>query len=89
MTREEAKEAILTSGGQIIGVEFIKRTTGEVRQMVCRTSVHKHLKGGERAYDFVEKDVLPVFDMQKMAYRCIPTEGITRVKVAGQWEEVK
>ena len=55
MTRDDAVRHILASGGEFVGVEFTKRTTGEVRQMNCRLGVKKHLKGGEQAYDPVAK----------------------------------
>ena len=32
--------------GRVFGVRFIKRTTGEVRDMNCRGGVRKHLRGG-------------------------------------------
>ncbi len=62
--------------GQIFSVVFKKRTNGEIRKMRCRMGVTKYLKGGERAYDFKEKNLLPVFDLEKGEYRSIPIEAI-------------
>lgn len=72
------------SEGTIFRCDFIKRTTGEYRIMVARLGVKKHLKGGDAPYDFNEKKLLPVFDMQKQAYRSIPFEGIKYLKVRGR-----
>jgi len=74
----------LVSDGQIFTVEFIKRTTGELRKLNCRIGVKKHLKGGKAAYNAAEKQLLTVFDMSANGYRSIPLEGIQRVSVGGQ-----
>ena len=55
----------LVKDGQIFSVEFIKRTDGSLRHMVCRLGVKKHLKGGSAAYDAKEHDLLTVFDMER------------------------
>ena len=74
----------LVSDGKIFSVEFIKRTTGELRRMTCRIGVKKHLKGGEKAYSAAQKRLLTVFDMDAKGYRSIPLEGIQSVSVGGQ-----
>jgi hypothetical protein len=43
-------------------VEFIKRSTGELRKMRCRFGVKKHLKGGTQNYEPREHDLLSVWD---------------------------
>lgn len=88
MTIQEAVEFITGTNGKIFSVEFIKRSTGELRLMLCRTGVKSHLKGGELKYDAVEKGLVTVFDMSKNAYRAINISGIQRIKVAGEWEAV-
>lgn len=88
MNREEAKEAILSSGGQIFGVRFKKRTTGEERTMCCRLGVKSHLKGGEASYSFENKGLISCFDFSKKDYRCIPIEGILEVTINGQTFQV-
>ncbi len=89
MNRKEAVEAIRMSGGAIFGVEFIKRSTGEMRVMSCRLGVKSHLRGGEPAYNFAEKGLISVFDMgNKNAYRCVPIEGIVAVTISGCREVV-
>jgi len=52
------------AGERIFSVDFIKRTTGEPRTMVCRLGVKKGQVGGEIPFDVVEKGLLPVFDLQ-------------------------
>lgn len=93
ITVEKAKEILnahrANGNGRIFTVTFIKRTTGEKRVMNARFAVKKHLKGGERAYDFDKKNVIGVFDVQKGGYRVIAAEGITNIKVGGTEYEVK
>lgn len=74
----------LVSDGSIFYVEFIKRSTGALRKMKCRTGVKKHLKGGKKAYSSAAKGLLTVFDMETKGYRSIPIEAIKRLTVGGQ-----
>ena len=74
----------LVSDGAIFSVRFIKRSTGEVRNMTCRLGVKKHLKGGNRAYDPKQHNLLAVFDMAKKGYRSIPVDAIQALTVNGQ-----
>jgi hypothetical protein len=69
--------------GRIFGVYFVKRTTGEVRHMVCRTGVTKHLKGGNKAYDAASKLLLTVYDVQKEGYRSIPLDAVIQIEHHG------
>ena len=52
--------------------------------MVCRLGVKKHLKGGELAFDAKAMNLLPVFDMQKEAYRMINISTLIQLKINGQ-----
>lgn len=74
----------LVSDGGIFSVEFIKRTDGSLRKMVCRLGVKKHLKGGTKAYDAKKQNLLTVFDMEKGGYRSIPIEAVRSLSVNGQ-----
>ena len=74
----------LVSDGKIFSVDFIKRSTGELRTMTARMGVRKHLKGGNKAYNPSQHNLLTVFDMDKRGYRSIPVEAIQRLSVGGQ-----
>lgn len=88
MTLAQALLYIANSSGRIFCVEFVPRTKNELRQMTCRLGVRRHLKNGPAAYKPAEKGLVWVFDMTKQAYRSIPTEGLLRVKIDGEWQEV-
>ena len=75
------------SDGKIFKVIFIKRTTGEFREMSCRRGVTKELLGGDLPYDPLEKNLLTVYDLEKQAYRTIPFEGIREVHHHGKVEK--
>jgi len=53
----------LVSDGNIY-VEFIKRSTGTLRKMKCRTGVKKHLKGDKKGYSSAARGLHTVFDME-------------------------
>ena len=88
---EMVKKLIAENKDKIFSVVFKKRTTGEMRVMNCRRFVKRDLAGGKQSYNFTEKNLLPVFDMnafnrrgKKGSYRCIPLENIINVKVSGK-----
>jgi hypothetical protein len=89
ISRKKAVAFIDGRHGKVFSVVFVKRTTGEEREMVCRQGVTKHLAGGEAAYNFSEKKLIPVYDMRVEGYRSIPVEGIIRIKIDGEWHDVK
>lgn len=66
--------------GKIFSVRFVKRTTGEIRDMVCRTGVHKYLNGGTLPFSPKEKHLFVVYDFQKKAYRMINLDGVLKIK---------
>jgi len=77
MKVRELKE--LVGENNIFTVDFIKKD-GTLRTMNCRLGVKKHLKGGTLAYDAEEKNLLPVFDMVKSAYRNINVSTIIEIR---------
>jgi len=85
----EAAEMIRNSNGAIFGVDFVKRTTGEVRKMTARLGVKKHLKGGEAAYDAAAKNLIFVYDIAAKGYRTIALDAIKAVRFGGEQYEVE
>ena len=71
------------AGNNIFSAQFVKKN-GEVRDMVCRLNVKKHLKGGELKYDAKARNLLPVFDMQKEGYRMINISTLIQLKINGE-----
>ena len=70
-------------GGKFFHVTFVKRTTGESRVMLARMGVQKHLTPSPNrgpAYSPKDYNLLPVYDMQKAAYRSIPLDGIVEIR---------
>lgn len=78
-----AVKLIRATNGKIFTVSFIKKD-GTLRKMNCRLGVTKHLKGGELAFDPKEYDLIPVFDLQKNAYRMINIDTLVEVSVDGE-----
>lgn len=76
-------EIITLAGGTIFTAINVKRN-GETRKYICRLGVRKHLKGGELPYNPAEKDLLPIFDMQKKAYRMIDLKTLKYLRIRGK-----
>lgn len=55
-----------TDNGHIFTVDFVKRTNNELRTMSCRRGVKKGVKGVGQSYDPKAKNLLTVYDMQKL-----------------------
>lgn len=89
-TLREALKFIHESNGKIFSIKFIKRTTGELREMVARTGVKAHLveNPSKPGTDFKSNELIAVFDMQAQSYRSIPIEGIREIKMEGIWRKV-
>jgi hypothetical protein len=73
----------IRKSGMVFRADFVKRTTGETRTMICRCGVKKYLKGGKAAYNFGEKGLLPVYDWNRQGYRSIPIDNIYCIKFGG------
>lgn len=88
MTLQEFVDRARESG-HIFAVEFIKRTDGSIREMLCRTGVTKGTHGGSMGYDPKDHGLLSVYDMQKQGFRSIPVENILHLSMGGQRYERK
>ena len=88
ITQQQAIELIAQTNGSFFNVSFIKRTTGELRNMTCRTGVMKYVSGVGMKYNREEHNLLGVWVSNeglagKEAYRSISIEGITTLKIKG------
>jgi hypothetical protein len=46
--------------GRFFGIEYLKKD-GTYRQMTCRTGVTKRLKGGEKTYSDIDRDMITLW----------------------------
>ena len=80
LQRSEVRSFLEGLKGKFFTVEFIKRSTGELRVMNCTTNYQSKLAGGEAAYDFNAKQLIPVFDLQKKGFRSIPLDAVLVIR---------
>lgn len=85
ITRKQARDLIRNSSGRFFGATFVKRTTGEKREMWCRFAEVGELKGGERR---TTDDLIVVWDDHKKAYRSIPMERLTELRIDGEAHKI-
>tara|TARA_R100001163_G_scaffold59601_1_gene48459 strand:- start:632 stop:940 length:309 start_codon:yes stop_codon:yes gene_type:complete len=86
MTR---KELILkaTENGKVVGLGFIKRSTGKLRTGAFRRGVVKGITGDGLKFKPSEHDLITLYDMNAKGYRNIPLDNLTFVKGLGKrWE---
>ena len=82
--RETAIKMIEDSKGKIFGVTFVKRTTGDMRNMSARLGVSKGVTGEGLKYDPESKQLMTVYDMHKKQYRMLNTETLSQLNMKGQ-----
>jgi hypothetical protein len=68
---------------QVFRVDFIKRTTGELRTMLCQFGVKKHLKGGKAAYNPSKKNLFFIYSSDKQGYRSFGLNDALLLKHGG------
>jgi hypothetical protein len=87
MPIKEVLSFIEETHGRFFSVRFLKRTDGTERTMTCRTGVRSRLSTNpsKKGIDFAANNLLCVFDTQADGYRTIPVEGITAIKIDGEW----
>jgi len=83
MTKDVNVVREFVKNNKIFTATFIKKD-GTTRVMNCRRGVTKGVTGVGLAYDPYEKNLLPVYDMQKGGFRMININTITELKGNGQ-----
>jgi hypothetical protein len=93
LTRTQLQELVKEipyDEASIFTVEFVKRTTGELRVMTARRGVKKKQTGRPNSsgtlglgYNAKSKNLLSVYDMVKKDYRMINCETIRKLKYKG------
>jgi hypothetical protein len=74
------QDIILGSGGRFLTVCFRKRTTGELREMTCRTGVRKGVKGVGMAFTPEQRNLVVVWDVEKRGFRMITLDEVIWVR---------
>lgn len=74
-----------TAGGTFFRVTFVKKN-GEIRNLVGRLGVTKHLVGGQRTTD--PSQFLIVWDTQAKGYRSVNKDSVVCVKIRGKEHSV-
>jgi len=83
---ESAIEVIRKAKGKFFSVEFVKRTTGEVRKMNCRMGVTLGVTGVGKAFNDSDKGLVTVWDAQISQFRSIPLANIIKITSQGvEW----
>jgi hypothetical protein len=81
-----AQQVIGNTKGRFFSVEFIKRTTGEVRKMNCRTGVTLGVTGAGKSFSDSDKGLVTVWDAQISQFRSIPIANIIKITSQGvEW----
>jgi len=74
---------LFESDGKIFSAIYTKKD-GSTRKIVARIGVKKGITGKGMAYNPIERGLLPVYDMQKKAFRMINVNTLSQVNMDGQ-----
>jgi hypothetical protein len=86
MDTTKLREMLRATHGRFFRVQFIKRATGETRQMVARLGVQKSLTGEGLKFNPANRDLMVAWDTGKKNYRMINLRGLTSFKCgAMEW----
>ena len=98
ISKRKAIELIDGTKGKVFTVEFVKRTTGEVRKMNARTRVRNYVNGEGMKYNPSSKNLITVFDMalaktlpkdeRFKAYRHINIDGLINLWADKKYYEI-
>lgn len=85
----QIRALISKTNGHFFKVVFVKRSTGEVREMTARIGVKKYTNGIGLKYDAKSKNLLPVWVSNENldgaeAYRMVDLETILEIKANGK-----
>jgi len=80
MNTNEIKQLV---GNKIFSAVFTKKN-GDLRKILCRLGVKKHLKGGEKKYDTESLNYLTVYSLDSKGYRTINLNTIKQLKANGK-----
>ncbi len=81
ITRKEAMDMIENTKGKVFTVKFTK-SSGEEREMNCRTGVESFRHGGENSTAH-KPHIITVFEMPKLQYRKFNINNLKEFKFAG------
>lgn len=88
MTRTDARNLIEENARRTLVVRFVKRTTGELRRMVCIYFPDATEKATFR-FNPKAKGLIAFWDLEKGARRFINLDGVLSVKLSGKRLEPK
>lgn len=81
------KKEIDDAGGASFYVEFVKRTNGELRKMICRRGVSQFVKGTSqvdtRQVD-TKNECLTVYEFSTGSYKRIPLDAVLALHINGK-----
>jgi hypothetical protein len=70
--------------GRPFSVKFVKRTDNTIRTMHCKIGVTEGIKGIGMSYNPKNKDLLPVFDTDKNAFRMVSIDSLIETEIDGK-----
>jgi hypothetical protein len=82
MTTQEMIER--ARSGRFFTVEFVKRTTGELRVMTCRLGVSKGVTGKGMAFDPASRELLTVWDVKAQGHRMVNLRDLRSLTMDGE-----
>jgi len=83
ISKEDAKFLIKNTKGRFFEAEFVKKN-GTLRKINARLGVKAYLHGGSLPYNAEAKGLIPVFDVQKRAYRMINLNTLKKLKIGNE-----
>ena len=92
MDSKQVIDLFKKANGTLVSVTFVKRTNGEIRRMLARTSVRKGVKGVGLKFKPSDKNLMGVYDFGEVrkgadpwkCYRFVPVDAVLTMRVRGK-----
>ena len=81
MNRDEVLKSI--GENTICTVKFMKKN-GEMRTLNGRLGVKKALKGGQKAFDDADYNLITIYDLKAQGYRSFNVDRLVELKAHGE-----
>ena len=81
MDKQEIKA--LVSDGHFFTVEFVKRSTGQLRKL--NGLVKRPKPDSKPAYNFDHHNLIPMWSIKDKGYRAVPIENILWIRAKGKF----
>lgn len=82
ITVDEIDSILEKAGSQFLSVQFTKKSTGEVRNILGHLKVQAYLAGGESTIKN-HPNLVSIWELSSKSYKCFDKNYVIKIRIAG------